>query len=780
MTMNTSGHLIAALIGTALTGTCFAQAGTLDPNFSADGMATVTFGTGNVTGYATVAAPNGDIYVAGTCIIPTLFNEPEQRQIAIVRLQDDGSLDTGFDGDGKVLGDFGPDHSYCEVRGMALQPDGKIVVVGNAAQTFLVGSFPVVDNQRFGIARFNADGTPDNTFSSDGATTLSFNTDAECRAWDVAIQGDGKIVVAGWTNVNDDDDSELNFAVARLNTNGSLDNSFSSDGRVQVDFGSYDSYAHAVTIQNDGKIVLAGTYDHDANGNTKMALARISSTGLMDAQFSGDGKYVIGSGSDYSDQAWDVTLNDDGHVVVVGDHEPQVGDVQPILLRLSSSGNFPLTHVFNAPQSNGGGFRSVEHQCDGKILACGYSVDDDDDEDFLIARIDPSGTLDATFSSNGMATVAFGSGNDVARGLFLRGSNQYATIAGTAGMPDDATAFGVARFRVEADIVPPAPVISFDQASCTLTASGTGTFAWQYSPTGFFPWLLLGGSGNSVQVSNVGYYRVRVTSIGACVSEYSDPFHLTNACEIPEDCLGVPNGPALPGTPCDDNNAATGNDTWGGDCVCSGDSIDCLGTIGGTALPGTPCDDGNAVTPIDAWNSSCVCVGNDCEGVPNGTALPGSPCDDEDANTGNDTWNNDCDCVGQTIDCEGVIGGKALPGTPCDDGNPDTSNDTWIIGCTCIGAVGIDDPGGFAHGVSVFPNPFQDALTVNFSLRAATELTIELWDPIGKKVATLLPSVRIPAGQQQRILRTPPDLANGIYLLVLSSPESHMALRVSK
>jgi len=157
------------------------------------------------------------------------------------------------------------------------------------------------------------------------------------------------------------------------------------------------------------------------------------------------------------------------------------------------------------------------------------------------------------------------------------------------------------------------------------------------------------------------------------------------------DCEGVLGGPKLPGTPCDDGDPNTGNDTWTMDCTCVGQPLDCLGVPGGSAVPGTACNDNNPNTINDTWNANCECVGTllppDCEGVPGGSAVPGTACNDSNPNTINDTWNANCECVGTPlpVDCEGVPGGPKLPGTPCDDGDPTTINDTWTSDCECVG-----------------------------------------------------------------------------------------------
>lgn len=116
---------------------------------------------------------------------------------------------------------------------------------------------------------------------------------------------------------------------------------------------------------------------------------------------------------------------------------------------------------------------------------------------------------------------------------------------------------------------------------------------------------------------------------------------------------------------------------------------DCAGVNNGTALPGTPCNDGNALTGNDTWNANCNCIGIalDCAGTPGGSILPGSPCDDNDPNTGSDVYGSDCSCAGLSYDCVGIAGGPAVAGTSCNDGNPCTLDDLWSNSCICIGTV---------------------------------------------------------------------------------------------
>ena len=163
----------------------------------------------------------------------------------------------------------------------------------------------------------------------------------------------------------------------------------------------------------------------------------------------------------------------------------------------------------------------------------------------------------------------------------------------------------------------------------------------------------------------------------------------------PQDCAGVNNGPALPGTACNDNNATTGNDTWNANCQCVGIAVDCEGTPGGPVVAGTACDDTNPNTVNDVYTNQCQCLGQllDCAGIAGGTALPGTSCDDNDPTTGGDVYGFGCNCSGQLIDCAGTIGGTTLPGTPCNDGNPLTGGDAFTAGCICAGAFATDCAG---------------------------------------------------------------------------------------
>jgi uncharacterized delta-60 repeat protein len=217
-----------------------------------------------------------------------------------------GALDPTFGVGGKVTTDFA---GIFDVA-MALQADGKIVVVGDS----VVGGFG-----DFALARYNADGTLDDSFGTSGKVTTDFGGD-EDRAFDVAIQANGRIVVVGHSVAGD----AVDFALARYNADGSLDDggpndstpadTFGTSGKVTTDFGGTIDLATSVVLQADGKIVVAGSTF--GGGSEDFALARYNADGTLDDGFGTSGKVTTDFGG--SDRATSVALQTDGKIVVAG------------------------------------------------------------------------------------------------------------------------------------------------------------------------------------------------------------------------------------------------------------------------------------------------------------------------------------------------------------------------------------------------------------------------------------------------------------------------------
>jgi uncharacterized delta-60 repeat protein len=205
--------------------------------FNSDGSVDSTFGNGGTVmtninndydaAYALALQSDGKIVAAGKRGIQ--FNPTEQRKgnVALARYNPDGSLDTTFGNGGKVVNDFGQGlESYA--MDVIIQSDGRIIIAGESAYAFLV-------------ARYNSNGTLDTTFGNGGFREINFGNLSWDHGRDVLLQADGKIIVVGTAEINSPYDS---FAVARFNPDGSLDQSFGNGGKfVMIDVGDLEAGA---------------------------------------------------------------------------------------------------------------------------------------------------------------------------------------------------------------------------------------------------------------------------------------------------------------------------------------------------------------------------------------------------------------------------------------------------------------------------------------------------------------------------------------------------------
>jgi uncharacterized delta-60 repeat protein len=252
--------------------------GSLDASFDGDGIATLDVSGTSVIDAARALAlqADGKIVLCGESGAP----DPDIVQFAVARFTANGSPDSDFGNNGRVLTPF-PGGRSMAVK-CAIQPgDGKIVVAGE----FRLGSGADGD---VALARYNPDGSLDTGFNGNGLVTTSVFPTGPERARDVAIQSDGKIVAVGFgTQISDDpEDSQEpldDVLVLRYNPNGSLDSGFDGDGVVITDFGANrDDQAAAVIVQPDGKLVVAG------HSEQVFALARFNPDGSLDAGFGRD------------------------------------------------------------------------------------------------------------------------------------------------------------------------------------------------------------------------------------------------------------------------------------------------------------------------------------------------------------------------------------------------------------------------------------------------------------------------------------------------------------
>ena len=379
-----STTLVLTIVLTNLQNPAWAADGDLDTSFGGgDGIVTTLIaGTDDNESYSVVIQGDGKIVVAGYSWIGSI----SRSDFALVRYDTDGTLDTSFGTGGQVTTNFG---SSSEIRSITLQSDGKIVAAG-------------VSDDNFAIARYNSNGTLDNTFSGDGKLTTDIGSFD--GIYSIAIQSDGKIVAVGG--------SGNNFAIARYGTNGDLDNTFSGDGKLTTDFGSSLESFESVVLQSDGKIVAAGYSD----GN--FALARYGTNGDLDNTFSIDGKVTTNLGA--IEEINSIALQSDGKIVAAG-----YSGSDFFIARYKTNGDLDDTFsgdgiVTTDIDSSDDGLNSVVVQSDGKILTAGYTDNAGFSYLMVIARYNTDGTLDLTFSGDGIQTTAVGSSDDSATAIALQ------------------------------------------------------------------------------------------------------------------------------------------------------------------------------------------------------------------------------------------------------------------------------------------------------------------------------------------------------------------------
>ncbi|MDB5338534.1 MAG: hypothetical protein JWN70_4153, partial [Planctomycetaceae bacterium] len=393
--------------------------GSLDTTFGTNGKKTISF---NLGGVDTDGNLNADLDVANCVAIQSdgkiVVGGYAQRDgngnfdFAVVRLNTDGSLDTNFSSDGKALvafdyGGNGDDRA----TGVAIQADGKIVLVGTCEQN-ASGTGDIA------MARLDTDGSLDTSFTGDGRKWIDLSDGGDDAGAAVAVQPDGSIIVVGFTKGSGGDDD---FAVARVKPNGSLDYSFSNDGKKAIAFnigGNATDRATSVALQSDGAIVVAGSASA-TNGDGDFAIARLKKNGSMDTTFSGDGRKTVAFnlGADNEDEATGVAVQSDGSIVLGGFSQvSSSGDFDFSVSRLTSVGELDTLFASDGKKSipfNMGGSdydiaNGMALQSDGKIVIVGAAMaSDPSNTDFAVTRIDSEGELDTSFGTNGKKTIPF-------------------------------------------------------------------------------------------------------------------------------------------------------------------------------------------------------------------------------------------------------------------------------------------------------------------------------------------------------------------------------------
>jgi uncharacterized delta-60 repeat protein len=408
----------------------------------ADGLLDTTFGTGGFVTTPTPIETSNDqansvvLQSDGKIVVAGYAHNGNNDDFAVARYNTNGSLDETFGTGGIVTTPIGT--STDRANSVVLQSDGKIVVAGYARITTTSTTDDIA------VARYNTNGSLDETFGTGGFVTTPIGTSTD-RANSVVLQSDGKIVVAGYASITTTSTTD-DIAVARYNTNGSLDTTFDTDGKVTTPIGTSTDRANSVVLQSDGKIVVAG---YASNGtNDDFAVARYYTNGSLDTTFDTDGKVTTPIGTS-TDLANSVVLQSDGKIVVAGSAYNGNNDDFAVA-RYYTNGSLDITFgtggfVTTPIGTSNDRANSVVLQSDGKIMVAGYARIGSYDE-FAVARYNTDGVLDITFGTGGFVTTSIGISNDRANSVVLQSDGKI-VVAGSAdnGSNND---IAVARYSI--------------------------------------------------------------------------------------------------------------------------------------------------------------------------------------------------------------------------------------------------------------------------------------------------------------------------------------------
>lgn len=375
--------LVICSLALAMALPAVAASGDLDTSFSGDGSKTVDY-SGSVDTFNGVA-------VNGSASLACGESDSTQTDAILAAFTPSGGLDTSFSGDGKWRSDLlGGGSSFLDA--CRFLPDGRVVAVGAARRSGGEDRLVVV------VRRPN--GRADQTFSGDGIAAVRFPDFPNSYGYDLAIQPDGKIVAVGETYDNSFSPPRGTLVAARLKPNGALDPTFSGDGRVTINWHGGDEGAWKVELLPDGRMVLAGWVRDVTDTEWNTAVARLMPDGSLDTTFSGDGKAELNLKTGDDDWAYGPGVRSDGKIVL-GLHVESFGQA-PRIARLkpggglddSLSGDGILTGF--APDLDLRDLTLVG----GKILVGGHSTPYP-----ILMRLGPGGALDTTFGTGGTADL---------------------------------------------------------------------------------------------------------------------------------------------------------------------------------------------------------------------------------------------------------------------------------------------------------------------------------------------------------------------------------------
>ena len=355
------------------------NSGTLDPTFGNNGIITYDGTKGDDRGYSIITDPNGKIIVTGS------YYNGNDTDIIVIRLNNDGSLDTTFNNNGIKIYDAGGNEVG---RAITLDSHGRILITG----TSRTGT-----NYNVITIRLNANGSFDNTFGVNGVVTFD-NKGNDDHGYSIITDSKDRVLIAGKTvSVNDTD-----VLVLRYNENGSLDTTFDGDGIATYDSTLDTAVGESMTIDSQGRILITG---NTADTNvSNLIILRYNENGSLDNTFGSGGVVTYDNGD--NEYGFSITTDSQGRILVTGDSESTTADL--IVLRYKEDGT--LDNSFGnggLVTYNGGtvtaGFCIKTDSQDWAIVA-GVVSSDGNIFNIIIVKFESDGNIDTNFGLSGVAT----------------------------------------------------------------------------------------------------------------------------------------------------------------------------------------------------------------------------------------------------------------------------------------------------------------------------------------------------------------------------------------
>ena len=407
--------------------------GSLDTTFDTDGKVTTTFGTGTNCFSVFISADlAGKITVAGT----VFASNNSIRNFGLVQYNPNGSLDTTFDGDGKALSLI--DDGFFQIKSISKDANGKYLVnfsdgnpfnysvirkynadISSDASFGINGQFNTLNSgygmaesitatsdskiimlrsYAFGLIKYNANGTLDTTFDTDGIVTTEFEYSTD-ELKKIFVLPNDKIIAVGTSRYKTPSNAFIsNIVLSRYNTNGSLDTSFGDLGKAYSVFGENVYTIVNAFIQTDGKILVNAYYSVFLSNDIFFELIRYNPDGSLDTTFGTNGKLATGQGG------FSLINPADGKLLFDSVNYLPSGDYEHNIKRYNNNGsidttfgtNGSITYTINSPYD-----LKYALQQDGKILVSGTSYSSGFNSQFFTKRLNVDGSLDATFGING-------------------------------------------------------------------------------------------------------------------------------------------------------------------------------------------------------------------------------------------------------------------------------------------------------------------------------------------------------------------------------------------